>query len=314
MAMILRLPALAVLAGALLNGTPASALVNRAFVSASGADSGVCGTVTAPCKTLQYAHDSVVNPGGEIVITAAGEYGPLTIAKALTVVNQSAGVASVTQSAASGNAVWIKAGATDVIVLKGLELDGGWAASTGVYFQSGASLQMADCVARRFKSNGLFATPQPWGKLVMTNVSISDIGGNGVTINPTGGFAGAFQQLRFSNLQNAFELSGRAAPAGSPIYSMVTDSSVSGVTVGFLSTSIAGAAVPTLALDSVRVTGAGTGLIANRGNIRLSKSLILGNGTGATISSGAIYSNKNNAVSDNGQNVVGGALSQVPLD
>ncbi len=312
--MIVRLSVFAALVGALVNATPASALVNRAFVSSGGADSGTCGAVTAPCRTLQYAHDNIINAGGEIDIVNTGEYGPLTITKAVTVANQKSGVASVTQPKASASAIWIKAGAGDVVVLRGLEIDGEWAAATGVYFQSAGSLQVVDCVVRRFKGNGLFATPPAWGKLVMTNVSVSDIGGNGVTINPTGGFAGSFQQLRFSNLQNAFELSGRAAPAGSPIYSLVTDSMASGVTTGFLSTSIAGAATPTLALDSVRVSGAGTGLIANRGNIRLSKSLILGNGTGATMSSGAIYSNKNNAISDNGRNVVGGTLTQLSLD
>jgi len=313
-ARIVRFPAMFALVGILTAASPASALVNRAFVSGSGADSGTCGTVAAPCKTLQFVHDSIVNPGGEIVIMGAGEYGPLIITKSLTVVNQGAGVASVTQPATDQNAIWVRAGAGDSVYLKGLTIEGVWAAASGVYFQSGAALQIFDCVIRRFKYNGVYATPPAWSKFTMTNVSMSDIAGSGVVVNPTGGFAGSFQGLKFTNLQNGFEISGRNSAAGSPVYSLVTDSTVAGVSNGFLSTSIAGAPIPTLALDNVRITGSGIGVISNRGNVRLSKSTIVGNGTGISISSGSVLSNKTSSVIDNGANVNGGTITAVTPD
>lgn len=314
MAQIARFPAFVVLFGALLGAPPASALVSRAFVSGSGVDSASCGAATAPCRTLQYVHDGIINPGGEIVIAGAGEYGPLKIAKALTVVNQGAGVASLTQPAPNANAIWINAAASDVIVLKGLEIEGAWAAVTGVYLQSAGSLQMIDCVIRRFKSNGVYATPPNWGKILMSHVSVSDIGGNGVTILPAGGFAGSFQNIRLTNLQNGFELSGKNAAAGSPIYGVVTDSVATGTSNGFLSTSAPGAPTPTLNLVGVRVNGNGIGVISNRGNVRLSNSTVAGNGTGVSISASAVYSNKTNSIVDNGANVVGGTIKATAPD
>ncbi|QGM96278.1 hypothetical protein [Methylocystis parvus] len=311
---IARLPTFAVLFVALLGASPASALVNRAFVSGAGSDSGSCGAVTSPCKTLQYVHDSIINPGGEIVITSAGEYGPLTITKALTVVNDGSGVASVTQPAANANAIWINASTSDVVVLKGLELDGAWAAVTGVYMQSASSLQMIDCVIRRFKYNGVYATPPNWAKVLMSNVAVSDIGGNGVTIMPAGGFAGSFQNLRFTNLLNGFEISGKNAVAGSPIYSVVTDSLATGTSNGFLSTSSAGAPAPMLNLSNVRAIGNGIGVISNRGNVRLSRTSVSGNGTGVSISASVVYSDKTNSIVDNGSNVLGGTIIAVNPD
>ena len=47
-----------------LYAAPAHALNTRSFISANGLDTNAC-TRTAPCRTLQKAHDST-NPSGEI--------------------------------------------------------------------------------------------------------------------------------------------------------------------------------------------------------------------------------------------------------
>ncbi len=294
--------------------TPASALVNRAFASGTGTDSASCGTVAAPCKTLQFVHDKVVNPGGEIVLMGSGEYGPITITKALSIVNNGAGVASVTQATAAQNAIYVKAAATDVVLLRGLTLDGAWAASAGVYVQSGGTLQMMDCVVRRFKGLGVYAAPAAGGKIIMTNIVISDASSGGALIAPAGSFAGVVQGLKVTNVPNGFELSGRNAPTGSPIYMLVSDSFATGTSNGFLATSIDGKAIPSMALDGVYASGNGIGVVANRGNARLANSLVVGNGTGVSISSGSVRSNKTNSIQDNGANVLGGTISAISAD
>lgn len=308
-----RVFALAATFSALIGVSPAMALVNRAFVSATGTNGASCGTVTAPCKTLQYVHDSIVNPGGEIVITGPGEYGPITITKALTIVNQGGGTASLSQPLSSQNAVWIRAGANDSVFLRGLTLEGAWAASTGIYYRSGGSLQVSDCVIRRFKSLGVFAAPTGSSKVLMTNTIISD-NGSGVLLAPVASFAGAIRSVRFINNANGFEVSGRNAPAGTPIYVVMSESVGTGNSNAFMSTSISGKAIPTFALDRDTASGNGIGVLANRGNVRLSNTIVAGNGTGVSISSGVVFSNKTNSIVDNGARVLGGAITAVAAD
>lgn len=292
---------------------PAFAGVNRAFVSATGSNAASCGAATAPCKTLQYVHDSIINWGGEIVIMGSGDYGPLTITKALTVANAGGGVASLTQPLTGQNAIWIKAGAGDAVYLRGLTLEGLGAAASGIYFQSGASLTIESCVIRRFRNSGLYAAPSGSAKLLMSDTLFSDNGG-GAVIAPAQSFSGAVSGLRMINNGNGLEITGRNAPAGTPIYLVAADSLASGNAMGFLSTSIAGKAIPTLALDRAYASGNGFGVTANRGNVRLSNSTIAGNGYGVSISSGVVFSTKTNSVVDNGSKVAGGALTVIAPD
>ena len=52
---------------ALLAGTPANAQPRKVWVSGYGTDSATCGTIAAPCVTLQQAVNNVM-PGGDVSI------------------------------------------------------------------------------------------------------------------------------------------------------------------------------------------------------------------------------------------------------
>jgi hypothetical protein len=301
--------AIALLLAAACLTTPARALVNRAYVSGAGVDNAACGAVSTPCRTLQFVHDRVVNDGGEIDIVGPGEFGPLVITKSLTIANKGVGVASIAQPGSMQSAVQIKGAASDIVTLRGLTIDGGWTAATGVFFQSGATLEMIDCVLRHFKSLGVYATPSPGGKVLLENVTLSDMTSGGALIAPTGAFTGFAQGLKVTNAPNGFELSGRNAASGAPVYMLVADSYGAGTSNAFMSTSIEGMAVPTLALDAVHASGNGIGVIANRGNLRLSNSTIVGNATGVSLSLGGARSNRSNVITDNGANVLGGTIA-----
>ncbi len=137
----------------------------RAWVSVNGADAPSCGTGSAPCRTFQYAHDNIVQPGGTIYVQGPGNYGQLVIAHAISIIND--GVGTTTIFAASGDAIDIQAGVGDAILIKGLILDG---VGTG--------------------SNGINLTRA--GGLTVTNTTIRGFGGsspngNGVLISPTSG-------------------------------------------------------------------------------------------------------------------------------
>src|SRR5471032_915995 len=89
---------------------PACASSNRAWVSGHGVDQVGCGAPTAPCRSLQYAHDNIVAPGGEIDILDPAGYGAVTITKAISIVNDGVGTAGV--QASQGEAINIQAGPT----------------------------------------------------------------------------------------------------------------------------------------------------------------------------------------------------------
>src|SRR5471032_3341743 len=120
--------------------SPAHAVVgSRIWVSGHGVDQAGCGAPTAPCRSLQYAHDHIVAAGGEIDILDPAGYGAITITKAISIVNDGVGTAGV--QATSGDAITINAGATDVVYLRGLNIDGlQESATNGVQFNSGAAL------------------------------------------------------------------------------------------------------------------------------------------------------------------------------
>src|SRR5215472_15944025 len=90
------LGALAVGIAAYLSSAPQIALAqaNRTFVSGQGSDSNN-GSLSAPCPSFQHAHD-MTNAGGEITVLDPGGYGPVTISKAIALINDGVGEAGIT--------------------------------------------------------------------------------------------------------------------------------------------------------------------------------------------------------------------------
>lgn len=125
-------------------------LSSRVFVSPLGKDSASCGAFASPCKTLAGAHTQAA-PGGTVVVLYSGEFGPVTITKALTIeaptglTAQDGTLTAVRGSVASGNTHGISAqaaaGTTDLTITdcvvsnnagNGISADGGSAGSATV--------------------------------------------------------------------------------------------------------------------------------------------------------------------------------------
>jgi len=117
---------------------------SRVFVAAQGSDSNAC-TFAAPCRTFQHAHDTVAANGEIDVLDPAG-YGAVTITKSISI--QGHGFAGI--SAPSGDAITINVGTFDKVSVRGVLLDGLLSGTNGVTFNSGGSLDIQDCVIRRF--------------------------------------------------------------------------------------------------------------------------------------------------------------------
>jgi hypothetical protein len=149
----------------------------------NGNDANPC-TGGSPCKTFQHAHE-VVLPGGEISILDTGGYGTLTITKSLSIVNP-LGVEASIATASGQAAITINAGPIDVVSLRGLTLGGTGVGEIGILFTSGATLEIADCVARGYTGRGLFIAPSAAVTFKVTNSEFNDNAVQGIVITPSG--------------------------------------------------------------------------------------------------------------------------------
>jgi hypothetical protein len=176
---------------------PANATVDHTYVSGKGTDTGGCVDQATACRTFAYAITQTA-PSGEIIAIDAADYSPVTITKSISVVAQGGGPAGVIVSA--GNAITISAGATGVVNLRGLTLDGDGTAAAGIALNSAGSLTISDCSAQNFQNSGILLTPYPTLQIFSkVNVSIVDsvLDNNGTGLSITGtGFLETILTLR----------------------------------------------------------------------------------------------------------------------
>src|SRR5438445_593797 len=107
-------------------GTQAQA--TRTWVSGVGDDANPCSR-TAPCKTFAGAISKTAG-GGEIDALDPGGYGTVTITKSITL-DGSGTFASILAS--GGIAININANPLDIVVIRGLSLQGGGAKGRGAF-------------------------------------------------------------------------------------------------------------------------------------------------------------------------------------
>jgi hypothetical protein len=293
---------IALLSAATLVATMASstayALSNRTFVSGTGSDANPC-SLAAPCRSFAGAL-AQTSPGGEIAVLDTAGYGAVTITQAVSIVNEEGVEAGVT--ATSGTGITINAGAADVVNLRGLTLvsAGG---TNGIIFNSGAALNIQNCVIRGFLNSGLLLIPEGNADI---NVSNTIVSGNGQGISLGGPGTGltvtaSFEQVQaIHNNTNGFVVFG-AQMTGS-LLAIAADSLASGNgQAGFASFSAFGQATTTFTVANSKSANNGNGLESSGNNaaIFLNGATVAGNSTGFSVSGGAvILSYGNNAITD----------------
>jgi hypothetical protein len=137
------------LLSALLIAQPAAALLNRTFVASTGINTGSC-AVSAPCRTFAYALTQTV-AGGEIVAIDSAGFGPVTIDRSVALIAPPGVYAGV--SVFSGTGVTIAAGASDVVVLRGLVITG-LGGAPGVSVSQAAAVHIEKCLVAGFAGVG----------------------------------------------------------------------------------------------------------------------------------------------------------------
>lgn len=168
--------------------SPAAAQATRTWVSGVGDDANPCSR-TAPCKTFAGTMSKTA-AGGIINCLDPGGFGAVTITKSITIDchNVAAGIL-----AAGTNGVNVVVGASDVVTLRGLSIEGTGTGLVGVNHTGSGTLHIENCRIFGFRSGsaiGIRFAPNNGGDLLVTDSYVNDNGtvsaGAGIQARPTG--------------------------------------------------------------------------------------------------------------------------------
>jgi Right handed beta helix region len=289
---------------------------NRTFVSAQhGSDANPC-TVTAPCRSFAKAI-STVAAGGEVIALDSGGYGPFTVTKSVSVETPAGVYAGVGVS--SGEAIDVSAGASDVVVLRGLTINGAGVSANGITvvmvgglhvencvitgftggdaahgngisFGSSGNLYVNDSIIRANGYAGIYFGSTGLPNLYVVDTIIKASGQAGIWVQPVSGVAIA--TIDHCRLEG--DLHGLISDSGAG--TTIRDSISSGNVVGFVGQNGGG-----LTVENCIASDNSTGISSNSlGIVRVSNTTVTNNDTGLSFASaGKLLSRGNNTVEDN---------------
>jgi hypothetical protein len=302
------------------NGSILQAQATRTWVSGVGDDVNPCSR-TAPCKTFAGAISKTA-AGGQINVLDPGAYGALTITKSITV-DASGHFAGVLATLGSSGII-VNAAASDIVVLRGLTIDGNGTGANGVRHLAGAALYIENCVIRSFRSasvgsgHGISFAPSGASELYVSDTVVTHNGtgtnGGGILIKPSGAGSASVVLDRVGIHNNVFGLQANGNGNTGGIKVTIRDSTSAGNSfAGITATTPGGGSVINLMVESSASVNNGTIGILSDGalsTVRISNATATGNGTGLQISNGAVLaSHGNNRVGGNGTD---GAPNQTP--
>jgi hypothetical protein len=183
----------------------AGAQASRTWVSGLGDDLNPCAR-TLPCMTFSAAL-AETEAGGQISAIDPGDFGPVTITKAVTI-----DVSNVKGSVlnTSSSAIVVDAGAGDDIVLRGLDINGGdapgapacrYGGDSGVRVVSARSVRIEDSRIGR-QQKAIEVVPTNAASVFVNRVEIADNCTNGIIAAPTGTGTAAVT-IRNSTISNS---------------------------------------------------------------------------------------------------------------
>jgi hypothetical protein len=153
----------------------AQAQATRTWVSGVGDDANPCSR-TAPCKTFAGAISKTAASGEIDALDPAG-FGAVTITKAITI-DGGGQLSSVL--VAGTNGIVISAGATDVVTLRNLSINGIGSGINGIAFLTGGTLHIENCTVSGFTRNGIDIEPTTGGNVSISKSISRDNGGSGI--------------------------------------------------------------------------------------------------------------------------------------
>ncbi|HEX4965360.1 MAG TPA: right-handed parallel beta-helix repeat-containing protein [Thermoanaerobaculia bacterium] len=164
-------------------GSAANAQSSRTWVSSGGDDLNTCSR-TAPCKTFAGAL-SKTSAGGIINVVDNGAYGPVTITQSVTIQSDESFAGILLADGVTG--IIVNAGDKDIVVLRGLSIDGQGLGIDGIRFLNGLSLTIENCLINRVTQKGINFSPAGGSQLYVKNTVIRNNNfnaGAGIVIQP----------------------------------------------------------------------------------------------------------------------------------
>lgn len=297
--------------------TPAHA-VQRAFVASFGSDANAatnCG-FTAPCRSFAAAVP-VVDPGGEVLALDSIGYGAVTIDRSITITSAPGAYAGITVSGAGNSGVTIATAGVNV-TLRGLVINnvGG---SYGITMTNGSRLSVENCVISNFASSGGYAVSVNTAARVRIVDSLIRDNFDGVLIQA--GATADVASSKFLGHSNA-AIYAKTVTASTTTTIAVTDSVVTGSTVGIAASSTDMSAKARVSVIRTAVTNGTAAMVAISSSdisgtvlITTSDNMITGNGTAFSQSgSGSVIESLgNNTVRQNTTPVVGTLTPVAPM-
>jgi hypothetical protein len=278
---------------------PAAAQASRTWVSGVGDDANPCSR-TAPCKTFAGAISKTAAKG-EINVLDPGAFGAVTITKSISIIatGQEAGVL-----ASATNGIIINAGANDVVVLRGLDIEGIGTGLRGVRVLAGGALHIENCTINGFNGNpgvGISFEPSGQSQLFIKDTFVRDnrtsMTGGGILIKPSGGGAAVAVLDNVRSERNSY---GVRAENNSRV--TIRDSVLGNNNSNGLAAVSSGSAVNVQLIDSVVSYNGQNGILVSGSNAiaGIGGNSITGNGTGLqTAALGQIVSFGDNYVQGN---------------
>lgn len=233
---------------------PVGAQATRTWVSGVGDDVNPCSR-TAPCKTLAGTISKTA-AGGEINAIDPNGFGAVTITKSITIV-----AAGVTGGilASGTNGVNVSAGPNDVVVLRGLDIEGAGTGQNGIRFLSGKALHVEQVTIRGFRAGagrGIDMQVSADAELYVSGSQIANNSGAGIYVKTPNGIGPARVTISDTRLlNNAVGLDARDAAQ------VIVKDSVAAGNAGAGFRAQGDNAGAQMSLDSVMATFNGTGII-----------------------------------------------------
>ena len=271
------------------------------YVSAAGSDASASCSRPAPCRSFQKAL-TVTDPGGSIVALDSARFSNdvLDVRQAVTI---TAAPGARAELSSTNGAVYVNAGASDVVVLRGLTFVGqNTPPNNAIIFNSGTALHVESCVVSGFPTKGILALGSAGRQLFVEDSIFRD---NYIGVSIDAAVLASIDGSRFEH--NTFGLAATVRGRAS-----VRSSVASGNTdAGFLASGFGANNFAEVNLEGCLAANNGTGVRAEgfsgaAGVVRISGCLVTDNGTGLEVGpSGAIETRGNNTVAGNAVNVSG---------
>jgi hypothetical protein len=287
---------------------PAHAQASRTWISGVGDDVNPCSR-TAPCKTFAGAISKTA-PGGEIDALDPGGFGAVTITKAITLDGGGGQVASIL--AANSNGINVNAGASDVVIIRNLRINGisqdpfSTPGINGISLNSGGALIVEKCDIFGFASSGINVVTSTAAKVSISETHIQNVGTNantaGVLIQPS---ANVLAMISKSYIEHSLSNGVFANGGGAGVIrvnvrdSVITDIGATGVQITSGGTAVSGEVINTQISNTVT---AGAGVSGASASLTLGANAITNNVNAVSSPSGTLQSYKNNMIADNVNN------------